>query len=149
MPIRVLLADGSDVMRPAIVRLINEEPLIQLVAEAKNFADTLLFCVYLNPDILLLDPHMSDEELFPPESVRFEILLHTKCVIALSVWHDADAKALAESLGAKVLLDKTRLSNELIPTIMQLCPKTVAPIAAIPFVETRSQRHRSARSSRA
>ena len=142
MSITVLLADGSDVMRPAIVRLLNEEPSIELVAEAKNFAETLRLCLSLKPDILLLDPHMSDEGLFPAEFIKPQIVLHTRCVIALSVWDDADVNTLAESLGAKVLLDKTRLYRELIPTIVQFCPKIAAPIAAIPFVrilETRSQ----------
>ena len=35
MSIRVLLADGSDVMRHAIVRVLTEEPLIDLVGEAR------------------------------------------------------------------------------------------------------------------
>jgi DNA-binding NarL/FixJ family response regulator len=41
MPIRLVLADDSDVMRPAIVRLLNDEPRIELVGEATSFAETL------------------------------------------------------------------------------------------------------------
>jgi chemotaxis response regulator CheB len=41
MPIKVLLADGSDVMRSIIAKLITEEPSTQLVGEAKGFAETI------------------------------------------------------------------------------------------------------------
>jgi DNA-binding NarL/FixJ family response regulator len=36
MPIRLVLADDSDVMRPAIVRLLKDEPRIELVGEATS-----------------------------------------------------------------------------------------------------------------
>jgi len=39
--IKVLLADDSDVMRRAIVKLLNEEPSTELVGEAKRFAETI------------------------------------------------------------------------------------------------------------
>ena len=127
MSIRVLLADGSDVMRPAIARLLKEEPLIELVGEATNFAGTLQLSFELKPDVLLLDPHMRDESGFPPESLRPQIVLNAICVIAISVWNDADVKALAKSLGASVLLDKTKLYEELIPAILQFCPGVTVP----------------------
>jgi DNA-binding NarL/FixJ family response regulator len=122
MPIRLVLADESDVMRPAIVRVLKEEPLIELVGEATSFAETLQLAAALKPDVLLLDLHMSDEREYPPELVKSQILLHAKCILTMSLWKDDDAKALAESFGAKVLLDKTNLYSELIPAIKHFCP---------------------------
>jgi hypothetical protein len=63
----------------------------------------------------------------PPESVKSQILLHTKCVVAISLWNDDDAKILAESFGAQVLLDKMNLYSEVIPAIKQLCPSVIIP----------------------
>jgi DNA-binding NarL/FixJ family response regulator len=122
MYIKVLLADDSDCMRPAIARVLKEEPLIELVGEATSFAETLQLAAALKPDVLLLDLHMSDEREYPPELVKSQILLHAKCILTMSLWKDDDAKALAESFGAKVLLDKTNLYSELIPAIKHFCP---------------------------
>ena len=149
MPIKLLLADDSDVMRPAIVRLLKEDPRIELVGEAASFAETLQLTAVLKPDVLLMDLHMRDEREYPPELVKSQVLLNTKCILAISVWNDRDAKALAESFGAKVLLDKNNLFSELIPAITQFCPhvsmpKTVKPLGkslkqvSSPSIETRT-----------
>jgi hypothetical protein len=41
-------------------------------------------------------------------------------VLAISVWHDEDTHALAQSYGAAALLDKMLLGKELIPAVMKL-----------------------------
>jgi DNA-binding NarL/FixJ family response regulator len=41
LSIKVLLADDSEVIRSAIVKLLNEEPSTELVGEAKGFAQTI------------------------------------------------------------------------------------------------------------
>jgi DNA-binding NarL/FixJ family response regulator len=128
MSIRVLLADSSDVMRLAIVRVLREEPLIELVGEATNFAETLQLSAALRPDVLLLDPHMPDEREYPAGLVKPQVLLNTKCVLAISFWNDADARDLAETFGATALLDKTKLYSELIPAIRQFCPRVEVPV---------------------
>jgi DNA-binding NarL/FixJ family response regulator len=130
MPIKVLLADGSEVMRPAIVRILKEEPLIDLVGEVTSFAETLQLTAALKPDVLLMDLHMHDEREYAPELVKSQVLLNTTCILAMSVWNDADAKALADSFGAKSLLDKNNLFSELIPAITQVCPDVTIPKSA-------------------
>jgi two-component system response regulator DegU len=122
LPIRVLLADDSDVMRRAIVNLLNEEPSTELVGEAKGFAETIQFADVLKPDVLLMDLHMSDEREYSPESVRVQLSTHAGCIVAISVWNDEKAKSLAERFGARVLLDKANLYAELISAIKQNCP---------------------------
>jgi DNA-binding NarL/FixJ family response regulator len=115
-------------MRLAIVRVLKEEPLIKLVGEATNFAETLQLSAALKPDVLLLDPHMADEREYPAELVKPQALLNTKCVLAISFWNDADARDLAETFGATALLDKTKLYSELIPAIRQFCPRVAVPM---------------------
>jgi DNA-binding NarL/FixJ family response regulator len=133
MAIRVLLADSSDVMRCAIVRILKEEPLIRLVGEATSFAETLELNAELKPDVLLLDPHMHDERDYLPELVKPPHLLNAKCIIGVSFWNDADIEAFAETYGAVTLLDKTNLYSELIPAIKQFCPKVSCSKILQPF----------------
>ena len=102
MSIKVLLADDSDVMRCAIVKLLNEEPSTELVGEAKGFAETIHLANVLKPDVLLMDLHMNDEREYSPESVRVQLSMYAGCIVAISVWNDEKAKALAERFGARV-----------------------------------------------
>jgi chemotaxis response regulator CheB len=135
MSIRVLLADSSDVMRIAIVRALEEEPLIELIGEATSFAETLQLTSALKPDVLLLDPHMPDEREYPPDLIKSQVLLTTKCILGISFWNDADARDLAEAFGATTLLDKTKLYSELVPAIRQYCLKVAVPEIAKPFTK--------------
>jgi chemotaxis response regulator CheB len=123
MSIKVLLADGNAVMRPVIAKVLREEPAVELVGEATNLAETLQMTAALKPDVLLLELHFDDEREYPADVVKAQILRYAKCVLAISLWNDAEAKTLAESLGAAGLLDKAKLYSELIPAIKQFCPK--------------------------
>jgi DNA-binding NarL/FixJ family response regulator len=121
MPIKVLLADNSDVVRSVIKRLLVEDPDLHLVGEAASFAEILELTAALKPDIVLLDLHMSDEREYPPQTVKTKLLKSTECILAISIWDDADANALAQSLGARALLDKTNLYSTLIPAVKKFC----------------------------
>jgi DNA-binding NarL/FixJ family response regulator len=121
MSTKVLLADDSDIMRGAIARVLNEEPGLELVGEAANFAETMQLTAMLKPDVLLLDLHMPDENEYPPQFVKFQLLRHKVCILALSVWNDEKARALAGSFGARAFLDKTNLYSTLIPAIKEHC----------------------------
>jgi len=81
LSIKILLADDSDVMRRAIVKLLNEEPSTELVGEAKGFAETIQLANTLKPDVLLMDLHMSDEREYSPESVRVQLSTHAGCIV--------------------------------------------------------------------
>jgi len=121
MPIKVLLADDSDVMRSVIAKLINEEPGTELVGEAKGFAETIQLAYAMKPDVLLMELHMSDENEYSPESVKAQLSVEAGCLLAISIWNDEKAKALAQRFGARALLDKANLYSELIFAIKQNC----------------------------
>jgi DNA-binding NarL/FixJ family response regulator len=127
MSIKVLLVDGSDVMRSAIRQLLKNELGIEVIGTATSFAETIVLAAALKPDVLLMDPHMPDEREYTPKLVKSQILLHTKCIVAISLWNDDDTKTLAQSFGAHVLLDKMNLYAELIPAIKQFCPSVSIP----------------------
>lgn len=118
MPIKVLLADDCDFMRRAIRRTLDEEPKIEVVGEAVDFAKTMQLIADTKPDVLLLDLHLAEERDFGPGFVRSQ-LISVRKIVAVSFANDDEAKKLAESYGAAALLDKMRLYKELIPAIIQ------------------------------
>jgi chemotaxis response regulator CheB len=123
MAIRVLIADDSDVIRAAIARTLKSDPDLEVVGEATNFAETLERTGTLNPDVVLLDLHMPDEYRYSPEIVKGPLLENCGCVLAISVWNDGDAMALAKNMGAVALLDKADLFSTLISSIKMYCAK--------------------------
>jgi DNA-binding NarL/FixJ family response regulator len=66
MPIKVLLADDSDVLRSAIRRILEDERRIEVIGEAGTFAKTVQMIGDLKPEVLLLDLHMADKREFAP-----------------------------------------------------------------------------------
>jgi DNA-binding NarL/FixJ family response regulator len=133
MSIRLLLVDNSDVMRSAIRQLLKKDLGIEVIGTATSFAEGLALTAALKPDVLLMDLHMQDERGYPPELVKSQVHLHTKCIVAMSLLKDGEAKALAESFGAHVLLDKMKLYSELIPAIKLHCPDVRIPEIADPL----------------
>lgn len=116
MSTKVLLADDADIIRKAIAALLNEEPSIELVGEALDFAQTVQMVADLKPEVLLLDLHLADKPQFPPELIKCQ-LANVPHLVAVSFANDEEALALAQSYGASVLLDKIHLYKELIPAI--------------------------------
>jgi DNA-binding NarL/FixJ family response regulator len=117
MPIKVLLADDSDVMRSAMRRILEEERRIEIVGEAATFAKTVQMVGDLKPEVLLLDLHMAEKREFTPALVKAQ--LGCVCTLAVSFANDDEARKLAKSYGAMTLLDKMKLFAEMIPSIMR------------------------------
>src|ERR1700676_965113 len=120
MCIKVLLADDTAVMRKAIRSVLAHEPEIEVVAEAENFAESLSMTRQFKPHVVILDLHMPDSANLTPMNVSEGLRAYQAAVLAISVWNDEDTRALAQSYGAKALLDKMRLGLELIPAVMKL-----------------------------
>jgi DNA-binding NarL/FixJ family response regulator len=75
VPIKVLVADDSGAMRGAIVRLLEEDSALQVVGEARSFAQTVELTAALKPDIILLDLRMQDEKSFSPDVLKVQLLV--------------------------------------------------------------------------
>jgi chemotaxis response regulator CheB len=112
MTISVLLADDSDVVRKVILDLLKSDPEIEVVAESVGFAQTIEIAAKLHPQVIVLDFHMSDERTVTPSQLKSGLI--GSRVLAISIWKDDETNALAESMGAVKLLDKTELAAELI-----------------------------------
>ena len=120
-PIRMLLADDSDVIRRVLFVFLEDEPLIEIVGEAKDFTELLEKALALKPRIVLMDLHMRDQYKFKPEFVRSELQASTEHVLAMSRCYDDEAVGLSNSYGASLLLDKSKLITELVRTVEKLC----------------------------
>ena len=119
MPIKVLLADDSAIVRQSIRLLLRSQSEIELVGEAADFRQTIQLLNELKPQVIVLDLHMPDGTEATLLDVKSH-LHHDSCVLPMSVGDDPETKALAESLGTFPLFDKMELGDKLIPTIIQL-----------------------------
>jgi two-component system response regulator NreC len=117
MPIAVLMANDKDVVLSSIRLLLNQDPEIRIVGEAASFRQTLQSATDLKPQIVVMDIHMPDESCMSPQEIKSQLESLGSRLIAMSFWNDENTQALAESLGAVVLLDKMKLVTELIPSI--------------------------------
>jgi two-component system response regulator NreC len=126
LPIKVLLADDSEIMRGAIKKLLADEPRIHIVGEASSFPAAMQLVADFKPEILLLDLHLPQKRDLLPALVKSQ--LHCiKYTLAISFANDEEAKALASSYGAVALLDKMSLYTELLPAIMKLAQPSANP----------------------
>jgi len=113
--ISLLLADDSEIMRNAIVRILQDDPQVQLLAEASSFTQTMELTSRLHPQVLVMDLYMKDENDVTPAQVKLS--LRGSVLLAISLRNDDETQAIAESFGAVTLLDKVNLASELIPAI--------------------------------
>ncbi|MGB6878345.1 MAG: hypothetical protein WBD94_02150 [Candidatus Acidiferrales bacterium] len=70
MSITVLLADDSETMRTAILRLLQVAPDIQVLAQGSGFTQTLELASKLHPQVILLDVNMNDERSMTPVQLK-------------------------------------------------------------------------------
>jgi chemotaxis response regulator CheB len=117
-PIKVLVADDTQLLRRMICRLLREHSEIEIVGEAANYPQTVQMANDFRPEIILMDLHLACRPGITPLDVRTN-LNHGSRLVLISLSNDEEAEALAESFGAVTLLDKMKLFDDLIPTILQ------------------------------
>ena len=82
MPIKVLVADDNEIVRSALVRMLEADADLAVIGEAATFAETLELVDGLKPDIVLLDLHMPDEKNYLTGSVKLKVLENAGCILA-------------------------------------------------------------------
>jgi chemotaxis response regulator CheB len=117
-PVKVLVADDTLVMRRAICGFLRKRLEIEIVGEASDYVQTVRMANDFRPEIILMDLHLACRPGITPLEVRTN-LNHGSRLVAVSIAIDEEAKALAQSFGAVRLLDKMKLFEELIPTILR------------------------------
>jgi DNA-binding NarL/FixJ family response regulator len=125
MPISVLLADDTSVVRKAIRDLLDSKPEIQVVGEAANFHETVKLIKDLKRNVVVMDLHMPGECTVKPRDLKNRLSLDASSLLAISIWNDDESQALAKRYGASRLLDKIGLSATLVQAVIDLAPITV------------------------
>jgi DNA-binding NarL/FixJ family response regulator len=116
--IQVLIADDSDVIRRAI-RILLQAESISIAGELASFAELVASLKSMKPDVVLMDLHMPGEE--EADMVRENV--HGTCLIAISLFDDAETQFLAERFGAARLLNKSTLATTLVDAIHECMNK--------------------------
>ena len=60
--IRVLIVDDHDIVREGQRALINTEPGMEVIGEAKNGFEAIELADTLQPDVILMDLHMPEKD---------------------------------------------------------------------------------------
>jgi chemotaxis response regulator CheB len=115
VPITVLLADDSILMRKLMADFLETDPEIHVVAKATSVMEAMMFANTLGPQVIVLDVRMCDVNGVTPSLIKLAFADST--LLAVSFSPDDESKALADRYGAVELLDKSKLAYELISAI--------------------------------
>jgi DNA-binding NarL/FixJ family response regulator len=111
-PIRVLLADDHAITRGPLRHRLDEEPDLEVIAEASNGAEALYLAQTLKPDIVLLDLSMPRVSGSQACQAIVRTVPTTRVVILTGYADQLDSRALG-SLGAVGFVSKTASAEEL------------------------------------
>jgi two-component system NarL family response regulator len=103
MKIRVVVADDFPLVREGVVRALNQDPGIEVVAQAENGQQALTVAEQLRPDVMILDLRMPDLRNTQPE-IR---------VIVMTASEQASTLLDAIAAGAAGYLSKRSTGEEL------------------------------------
>jgi two-component system NarL family response regulator len=133
---RVLIVDDHALLRTGVANIINQEPDLQVVAEAENGLEAIEAYDHHHPDVILLDLRMPVME--GVEAVRRIRERDPRArVIVLTTYDTDDEIARALKAGAKAYVLKDIAADELVRCVRAvLAGKTyLAPAAAAKLAE--------------
>jgi PAS domain S-box-containing protein len=114
--LRVLFVDDHKVMRQGLIRIIANQPNIQLAGEAANGREAIELARRLRPDVIIMDIGMP--ELDGTEATRrIKAELPDVRVIGLSMFEDDQVASQMRAAGAEAFVSKTASSAELLKAI--------------------------------
>src|SRR6266849_285913 len=117
--IRVLLADDHAIFRDGLRKLLDSDEDITIVGEAQNGAECIKLLAKLKPDILLLDPRMSEKDGFAVlEEVNFDTI-PTRVIVLTAAEDDRDV-VRAMRLGARGVVAKESAIDLLVKSIYRV-----------------------------
>jgi PAS domain S-box-containing protein len=114
--IRVLFADDHKVMRQGLVRIIANQPKIQLAGEAADGREAIELARRLKPDVIIMDISMPGID-GTEATRRIKAELPDVRVIGLSMFEDDQAGREMREAGAEAFVSKTASSAELLRAI--------------------------------
>jgi len=139
-PVRVLVVDDHALLRTGVANIINQEPQLEVVAEAANGIEAVEAFVQHRPDVTLMDLRMPEME--GVEAIRRIRAIDPQARVIVLTTYDADEDiARALQAGAKAYILKDIAAAALVTCIRDvLAGKTyLAPSAAAKLAERVTQ----------
>jgi two-component system NarL family response regulator len=133
---RVLVVDDHSLLRTGVANIINQEPDLEVVAEAANGRDAIAAFLEHRPDVVLMDLRMPGMEGVEAISRIREV--DPQALVVVLTTYDADEDiARALQAGAKAYILKDIAADALLACIRDvLAGKTyLAPAAAAKLAE--------------
>jgi two-component system NarL family response regulator len=133
---RVLVVDDHSLLRTGVANIINQEPDLEVVAEAANGRDAIEAFLVHHPDVVLMDLRMPGME--GVEAIRRIREIDSQALVVVLTTYDADEDiARALQAGAKAYILKDIAADALVACIRDvLAGKTyLAPAAAAKLAE--------------
>jgi two-component system NarL family response regulator len=138
--VRVLVVDDHSLLRTGVANIINQEPDLEVVAEAANGRDAIDAFLVHHPDVVLMDLRMPGME--GVEAIRRIREIDPQALVVVLTTYDADEDiARALQSGAKAYILKDIAADALVACIRDvLAGKTyLAPAAAAKLAERVTQ----------
>jgi DNA-binding NarL/FixJ family response regulator len=115
-PVRLVIADDSEIVRRAIVQVISTCcEGVAVVGLATDVGSLLQTIETARPDVVLVDLNMHAEVPVEPELLQAH--LGAACLLVMSAYFDEPRAERARAYGAAELLEKGKLAETLQPAI--------------------------------
>ena len=113
---RILIADDHSVVRTAIAHMLDSQPDLQVVGEARDGQEAVEQALELTPDVLLMDismPRLNGIEA----ARRIHAILPDVRIIGLSMHDEREVIDRMRQAGAVAFVIKSAAADELISAI--------------------------------
>ena len=112
----IVLVDDHAVVRAGVRRLLEQEPLFEVIGEAESGEKAYQIFGELKPDVMVMD--LSMPGMGGLESIRRILMRYEKAkILVLSMHEDLSFANQALKLGAKGYLIKNTLADDLVKSI--------------------------------
>ncbi len=146
-PIRILVADDHPVVREGLVLILDNEPDLTVVAQARNGLEAVELFRQQQPDVALLDLRMPGGISGVEAIARIHAEFPDACMILLTIYDGDEDIFQGLRAGAKAYLLKSTPCKELLSAIRQVCAgkKYIPPPVGVKLAERMSHPHLSER----
>jgi NarL family two-component system response regulator LiaR len=111
-PIRIVLADDNEVVRASLKLFMEANADLQLVEEAVDGYEAISACVYLKPDLVLMDINMPNMD-----GIEATRIIRQRCpnmyILALSSFSDNNKVQKILNVGANKYIPKQTSIDDL------------------------------------
>ena len=112
----IVLVDDHAVVRAGVRRLLEQEPLFEVIGEAESGEKAYQIFGELKPDVMVMD--LSMPGMGGLEAIRRILMRYEKAkILVLSMYEDLSFANQALKLGAKGYLTKNTLADDLVKSI--------------------------------